>query len=145
MIILQSSSRSWRISKFSNRNLTILRFLFSALRSSLSTSRSFSLHEPPKSSRRVLQLGLIQAGVHADEERVLHNEISIVEIAHDPVLDTLEGGMPKQVAAEEVSRLDPIELQESREVIPRKARIITDGDDKSEPGRVGVLRRLRQD
>jgi len=52
------------------------------------------LHESGEGRCHVLQLGPVQSGIDPDKERVPHDEIRIAEVAHDPVLDGLEGRMP---------------------------------------------------
>src|SRR5437879_3538255 len=47
-----------------------------------------------------------QAGIHADEERVPHDYIGLIERAMNAMLDIAEAGLPQNVAAENQAGLN---------------------------------------
>src|SRR5437870_316657 len=81
-----------------------------------------------------------QPGVHADPERVVHDDVAVRETADDAVLDVQVRGLAREVAAEEQARRDPTPLQKTDEFASSEGGAGADGDDEPEPTRVAQRR-----
>src|SRR4051794_33038311 len=79
-----------------------------------------------------------EAGVDADPEHALHDEVRVVERADDAVLDVLVGRLAQQVAGEQQARGDPAVLERADDRVAVDRRLAAHGDREAEPRRVGV-------
>ena len=82
----------------------------------------------------MLKLLLVDAGVHADEKRLVHDDVGVAQITDHPVLDSGEGRLSQKVTAEQVARLDALRLEEARQIAARETGILAYGHHKPEPG-----------
>ena len=138
------------VAKFLNFRTGILSFYafyskLSALRSLLSTSHSFTLHEPCKYFRDVIKVDVRNAGINTDEEGVVHNEIRVRQVPRNAMGNVLICGMTQEIAAEEVSGLDAVGFQECGQGVAGKTGLFSHRDNITEPGGIGVLRGPGQD
>ena len=93
----------------------------------------------------VLERGSVDAGVAADPERALGDEVGRLEAADDAVGDIGVGRLPQQIAAEQLARVDAAGVQVGDQVAAAEPGVGPDGDGEPEPARLGAGRRLGQD
>ena len=74
-------------------------------------------HEPAEHVDHVVQPGVVDARVHAHEERAVHDGVGVRQVADHPALDGLEGRVAQQVAAEQAAGLDPVGLEEPGQLV----------------------------
>ena len=91
----------------------------------------------------VLERGLVEAGVAADPERALGDQVGRLQAAGDAMGHVGVGGLAQQVAAEELPRVDAALVQMGDQVAAGEARVRADRDRKPEPARLGAGRLLR--
>ena len=88
--------------------------------------------EPGEDAFNVVHLGISKPGVQAEEEGPFHDRVSVLQIPHDATGDVFRTQM-SEVAAEQVPRLDPVDLEEARQVVPAEPRIFPHRQGKTEP------------
>src|SRR5258705_10704269 len=70
--------------------------------------RASSGHESLERVDDVVHASIVDPRVDTHEERVVHHDVGIRQVADHPALNGLEGRVAEQVAAEQAARLDPI-------------------------------------
>ena len=71
----------------------------------------------------MIQSLVIYSGINTDEEGVVHDDICVRQVPRNAVGDVLIGRMAQKIAAEKVSGLDAVGLQECGQVVAGKTGI----------------------
>ena len=69
-------------------------------------------------------MDVCNTGIDTDEEGVVHDEIRVRQVPRNAMGDVLICGMAQEIAAEEVSGLDAVGLQECGQVVAGKTCLI---------------------
>jgi hypothetical protein len=77
-----------------------------------------------------------------EPEAVVHDLVCIGKVTDHPILYPLEGWLIDDVAAEKQPRTDPHFLQVREEIAAVERTVVTNGQEKTEPGRFRIRRRL---
>jgi len=93
----------------------------------------------------IFHFDLIDSGINADEECVVHDEVRVRQVPGEAMGDVLIGRVAQEVAAEEVARFDAVGFQIRGDVVAGEPGAFPDGDHVTEPGGIGILRGPGQD
>ena len=82
------------------------------------------------------------AGVEANEEGVVHDEVCVCQVPRNAMGNVLICGVAQKVAAEEVARFDAVGFHICSDVVTGEPGAFPDCDHVTEPGGIRVLRGL---
>jgi len=100
---------------------------------------SLCAHELRKCAADNTQFFIPDAGVEANEEGVVHDEVCVRQVPRNAMGNVLICGVAQKVAAEEVARFDAVGFQICSDVVAGEPGAFPDGEHVTKPGGIGIL------
>lgn len=86
----------------------------------------------------IIKVRLHQSRVHSNKECIVHDLVSILQVADNPMAYVLERWMTQQIAAEQIACLNVRFFQKPHQLISFESAVLLHRQDETEPSRIAL-------